>query len=446
MNMTIDLKNALPFIGGSISDELRSDALKGLDTLVSGSGAGNDFIGWLKLGDGSNSAEIEAIKVAAKQIRSDSEALVVIGIGGSYLGAKAGLDFICSPNYNCIKKDTPDIYFAGNGLSADATYEIIEMLGDRDFSVNIISKSGTTTEPAVAFRIFRELLEKKYGAEGAAKRIYATTDKARGVLKGLSDVKGYTTFVVPDDVGGRFSVFTPVGLLPLAVAGIDPDVLLGSFVDAVKTCTTPDFDNNPALQYAAVRNALYRDGKTVEVFAAFEPSLRFVGEWWKQLYGESEGKENKGLFPASVDLTADLHSMGQFLQEGTRIMFETFVKIENSRYEMLIKEDAENADKLNFMAGKTVTWANHMAMAATTTAHMDGGVPNLTLTLPERSAETFAALCGFFEVACGISGYMLEVNPFNQPGVEAYKNFMYALLGKPGYDELRAELSARGIG
>ena len=446
MNISLDLKNALPFIGGEISGELKRQALEALQTLVTGSGAGNDFIGWLKLGDGHNQAEIEAIKAAAKRIRNDSAALVVIGIGGSYLGARAGLDFIFGQNYNVLPKDTPDIYFMGNGMSADATWDVIDMLGDRDFSVNVISKSGTTTEPAVAFRIFRSLLEKKYGAEGAAKRIYATTDQAKGVLKGLSDVKGYTTFVVPDDVGGRFSVFTPVGLLPLAVAGVDPDVLLGAFREAIQICTTPDFEANPALQYAAVRNALYRSGKSVEVLAAFEPALRFTAEWWKQLYGESEGKENKGLFPASVDFTADLHSMGQFLQEGTRIMFETFLKVERSNREIRIEEDAENADKLNFMAGRSMTWANHMAMAATTTAHMDGGVPNMTVAIPCRSAENFAALCGFFEAACGISGYMLKVNPFNQPGVEAYKQFMYALLGKPGYEELRQQLSRRGIG
>ncbi len=446
MNIKLDLKNALPFVGGEIGEELKEQSLRALNTLVTGTGAGNDFIGWLKLADGHNKEEVEAIKAAAKKIQGDSKALVVIGIGGSYLGARAGLDFIFGQNYNNIPKETPDIYFVGNGLSADATYDVIDMLGDRDFSVNVISKSGTTTEPAVAFRIFRGLLEKKYGATEAAKRIYATTDQARGVLKGLSDVKGYTTFVVPDDVGGRFSVFTPVGLLPLAVAGVDPDVLLSSFGDAIDACTKPDFEANIALQYAAIRNALYRGGKSVEVFAAFEPSLRFTGEWWKQLYGESEGKENKGLFPASVDLTADLHSMGQFLQEGTRIMFETFVKVEKSNREILIEEDAENADKLNFMAGKSLTWANHMAMAATTTAHMDGGVPNLTISLPQRNAETFAALCGFFEAACGISGYMLGVNPFNQPGVEAYKQFMYALLGKPGFDALRKELSDRGIG
>ncbi len=446
MNISLDLKNALPFIGGEISGELKRQALEALQTLVTGSGAGNDFIGWLKLGDGHNQAEINAIKAAAARIRNDSRALVVIGIGGSYLGARAGLDFIFGQNYNVLPKDTPDIYFMGNGMSADATWDVIDMLGDRDFSVNVISKSGTTTEPAVAFRIFRSLLEKKYGAEGAAKRIYATTDQAKGVLKGLSDVKGYTTFVVPDDVGGRFSVFTPVGLLPLAVAGVDPDVLLGAFREAIQTCTTPDFEANPALQYAAVRNALYRSGKSVEVLAAFEPALRFTAEWWKQLYGESEGKENKGLFPASVDFTADLHSMGQFLQEGARIMFETFLKVERSNREILIEEDAENADKLNFMAGRSMTWANHMAMAATTTAHMDGGVPNMTVAIPCRSAENFAALCGFFEAACGISGYMLKVNPFNQPGVEAYKQFMYALLGKPGYEELRQQLNQRGIG
>ena len=443
MRLTLDIQNTGIDLSADKLPALYDEAGKALDVLLTGSGKGNDFIGWLTLADGKNQDELTAIKAAAAKIRSDSKALVCIGIGGSYLGARAALDFIKTPNYNVLPKDTPDIYFIGNGMSADSTNEVIQMIGDRDFSINVISKSGTTTEPAVAFRVFRELIEKKYGKEEAAKRIYATTDKARGVLKNLSDKEGYTTFVIPDDVGGRFSVFTPVGLLPLAVAGIDIDAMLAAAKDAFDTCKNPDPAVSAAIKYAAVRNGLYRAGKKIEVLAAFEPALRFTGEWWKQLYGESEGKENKGLFPASVDFTPDLHSMGQYMQEGLRIILETFIKVEDSDSQLVIPFDEANGDGLNFLAGKTMTWANHQALAATAIAHMDGGVPNMTITIPDKSEKSFGELVAFFELACGISGYMLDVNPFNQPGVEAYKINMFALLGKPGYEEQKAKLADR---
>ena len=443
MNLKLDINNTAKWIGSDELSILLEEARTAMKTLYTGTGKGNDFIGWLTLADGGNEEELARIKAAAAKIRKDSEALVVIGIGGSYLGAKAAMDFIKSPNYNNLKKDTPDIYFAGNGLSADATNELIEMLGDRDFSVNVISKSGTTTEPAIGFRIFRELLEKKYGKEGARSRIYATTDKARGVLKTLADQEGYETFVIPDNVGGRYSVLTPVGLLPLAAAGIDIDEMIAGAKAAFTAGKSEDAIVNLSLLYAAVRNGLYRMGKSIELFAAFEPSLRFVGEWWKQLYGESEGKDGVGLFPASVDDTADLHSMGQYIQEGQRILLETFVKVENACSALTIPTDEQNGDGLNFLAGKDLTWANHQALAATALAHMDGGVPNMTLTLPNRSARTFGELVAFYELGCGISGYMLGVNPFDQPGVEAYKVNMFALLGKPGYDAQRQALAGR---
>jgi len=441
MNLSLNIRNAEPFLDAGKLSALRGGADTALETLKNGTGKGNDFLGWLHLADGGNQEELTRIEAAAKCIRETSAALVVIGIGGSYLGAKAGLEFLRSPNYNALPKNTPDIYFAGNGLSADSTGEIIAMLGDRDFSVNVISKSGTTTEPAVAFRIFRELLEKKYGAEGAAKRIYATTDKAKGALKTLADKKGYETFVVPDDVGGRYSVLTPVGLLPLAAAGIDIRALLRGAAEVFDAAKDPA--GHPSLLYAAVRNELYRAGKKIEIFASFEPGLQYLGEWWKQLFGESEGKEGKGLCPASVNFTADLHSMGQYIQQGDRLLLETIVKVEHSRSPMEIPYDSENGDGLNFLAGKSLTWANHVALAATAMAHMDGGVPNLLISVPDRNETSFGELVAFFELACGVSGTMLDVNPFDQPGVEAYKKNMYALLGKPGYEQQKAELEKR---
>ncbi len=412
------------------------------DTLFSGSGAGNDFLGWLHLPENYDKEEFARIQKAAKKIQSDSQVLVVIGIGGSYLGARAVVDLIKSPNYNLKKKDTPDIYFAGNTLSTDAVLETLELIGDRDFSINIISKSGTTTEPAVSFRIFKAALEAKYGKEEAAKRIYATTDKARGALKGLADVEGYEEFVVPDDVGGRFSVLTAVGLLPIAVAGIDIEALMQGAADAMNAFSVKSMDN-PVFQYVAARNALYEAGKSVEILGSYEPSFRFMTEWWKQLYGESEGKDLKGIFPASVEFTADLHSMGQFIQQGSRIMFETIVNFQKPHGEVVIGEDADNVDGLNFLAGKNLKFVCDQAMLGTRLAHVDGGVPNIVVNVETIDAYNTGALIYFFELACGISGYVLGVNPFNQPGVEAYKKNMFGLLGKPGYEELGAELKAR---
>ena len=380
------------------------------------------------------------------EICSDSEVLVVIGIGGSYLGARAAIEFLRHGFYNNISKEqrkTPEIYFAGNSISSSYLQGLIDVVGDRDFSVNIISKSGTTTEPAIAFRIFKEMLEKKYGKEEAAKRIYATTDKAKGALKHLSDEEGYETFVVPDDVGGRFSVLTAVGLLPIAVSGADIDKLMEGAASGREMALNLPYAENDAMQYAAVRNILHRKGKSVEILANYEPSLHYISEWWKQLYGESEGKDQKGIYPASVDLTTDLHSMGQFIQDGSRIMFETVMNVEKSRVELTIGEEPVDLDGLNYLAGKTVDFVNKSAMNGTILAHTDGSVPNLRVDIPEQNEFYLGQLFYFFEFACGISGYVSGVNPFNQPGVESYKKNMFALLGKPGYEKEREELMKR---
>ena len=410
--------------------------------LQNATGKGNDFVGWVNLPRDYDKEEYARIQAAAKRIQAGSKHLVVIGIGGSYLGARAAIELLCSNNYNLKKKDTPNIYFTGNGLSGDAMQEIIDLIGDDDFSVNVISKSGTTTEPAVAFRFFKGLLEKKYGKEGAAKRIYATTDKARGALKGLADAEGYETFVVPDDVGGRYSVLTAVGLLPIAVAGVDLDQLMKGAADMMETCRAEGLENNPAWQYAAARHVLYEQGKRIEVLAGYEPRFRFFAEWWKQLYGESEGKDGKGLFPASVEFTADLHSMGQYIQDGERSMFETVVSFAPDG-EYAIPNDPANVDGLNFLSGKSLAFVAEQAMRGTILAHVDGGVPNVLLELPQISEKSVGFLIYFFEYVCGLSGHLLEVNPFNQPGVEAYKKNMFALLGKPGYEDLRSELLAK---
>ena len=410
------------------------------DHLQKGDGAGSDFTGWVRLPENYDKEEFARIKAAAARIKADSQALVVIGIGGSYLGARGVIECLRSPNYNLKKKDTPNIYFVGNGLSSDYMSEIVELLDGVDFSVNVISKSGTTTEPAVAFRFFRELLEKKYGPEEAAKRIYATTDAHKGALKSLADAKGYETFVVPDNVGGRYSVLTAVGLLPIAVAGIDIDALMNGAREMMDTCTAADMSANPAWQYAAARYELYRCGKKIEILAAYEPCFRFMAEWWKQLYGESEGKEGKGLFPASVEYTADLHSMGQYLQEGRRNLFETVVRFTPRSGELTVPYDAENGDGLNFLAGKAMSDLKQQAMDGTLLAHVEGGVPNIRVCCGERNAFTLGELIYFFCYACGLSGYLLDVNPFDQPGVEAYKKNMFALLGKPGYEDLGAAL------
>ena len=439
--LNLDLSKLSGFIPADHLTARQAGLEKAAAMLAEHNGPGGDFTGWVTLPRDYDKEEFARIQAAAKKIQQQSEVLVVIGIGGSYLGARAVIDLLASPNYNLKKKETPDIYFAGNGLSTDALLELISIIGDRDFSVNVISKSGTTTEPAVAFRIFKAMLEEKYGKEGARERIYATTDKARGALKGLADTEGYEEFVVPDDVGGRFSVLTAVGLLPIAVAGIDIAALMGGAAQAMEALMVPGLDN-PAWQYAAARHALYQEGKKVELLACYEPNFRFFAEWWKQLYGESEGKDGKGLFPASVEFTADLHSMGQYIQEGERLMFETVVKFA-PKGEFIIPNDPANVDGLNFLSGKPLSFVNEKALNGVILAHVDGGVPNVLLDLPAIDETCVGWLIYFFEYVCGLSGYLLEVNPFNQPGVEAYKKNMFALLGKPGYEELKAELEAR---
>ncbi len=440
--LKLDLSQLAGFLPQGYAVSRQTGLKKAADMLAAGNGPGGDFTGWVALPEQYDREEFARIQAAAERIKKQSQVLVVVGIGGSYLGARAVIELLSSPNYNLKVKDTPDIYFAGNGLSTDALLELIALIGDRDFSVNVISKSGTTTEPAVAFRIFKGMLEQKYGKEGARERIYATTDRARGALKGLADQEGYETFVVPDAVGGRYSVLTAVGLLPIAAAGIDIAALMEGAARAMKELSIPGMDN-PAWQYAAARHALYESGKSVELLACYEPSFRFFAEWWKQLYGESEGKQGKGIFPASVTLTADLHSMGQYIQEGERTLFETIISVEKPAREVRIEADAENLDGLNFLAGKRVSEVNRMAELGVQLAHMDGGVPNIRIAIPEISARVIGGLLYFFEKACGISGYLLGVNPFNQPGVEAYKKNMFALLDKPGYEEASKAIKAR---
>ena len=415
-----------------------------LDTLLHGTGAGNDFLGWVDLPVNYDKEEFARIQQAAKKIQRDSQAVVVIGIGGSYLGARAVVELLKSPNYNALAKKTPDVYFAGNGISGEALSETVAMIGDRDFSVIVISKSGTTTEPAIAFRLIKAEIEKRYGKKEAAERIVAITDKARGALKTLATQEGYPTFVIPDDVGGRFSVLTPVGLLPLAVAGVDIAALVRGAQEMEKaTAEGVAFKENPAAVYAAVRNILYDGGKKIEILGSYEPKLQYINEWWKQLYGESEGKEGKGIFPASVTLTADLHSMGQYIQDGERTLFETIISVAKPAAEVLIEADGENLDGLNFLAGKRISEVNRMAELGVQLAHVDGGVPNIRIEIPEISESVIGGLLYFFEKACGISGYMLGVNPFDQPGVEAYKKNMFALLDKPGYEEASKAIKAR---
>ena len=432
--MKLNIENALAFVEKSDYDNLLNEAVEGRTTLLTRTGAGHEFTDWFDV-DEKVTGDVDDIIATAQQIQDMSEVFVVIGVGGSYLGARAALEFINSPNYNLMSKNTPEVYFAGNYMSSDAIAEILAIIGNRDFSINVISKSGTTTEPAIAFRIFRERLEQKYGRKGAASRIFVTTDKSKGALRKVSQEKGYKSFVVPDGVGGRYSVISPVGLLPLAVAGVDIKALLKGTRDAIEHFKVAPAEENDALKYAAIRNCLYRMGKKVEIFADFEPALRFTGEWWKQLFGESEGKEGKALFPASVDYSADLHSMGQYIQQGERIMLETFVVVENSRTALVVPHDAEVDDELEYLAGKTVLWANSQVHAAVEKAHFDGGVPNLTVTIKDMSAMSFGELIGFFMFACGVSGYVLGINPFDQPGVEEYKKNMYRMLGKPGFTD-----------
>jgi len=416
------------------------------EVLTSKSGAGSDFLGWVDLPENYDKDEFARIKKAAEKIKNDSEVLIVIGIGGSYLGAKAAIEFLSHSFYNNLPKDkrkTPEIYFAGTNMSGVYLQHLMEVVGDRDFSVNVISKSGTTTEPAIAFRVFKKMLEEKYGKEEAAKRIYATTDKEKGALKTLAAAEGYETFVVPDNVGGRFSVLTAVGLLPIAAAGINIDDLMAGAKDAMNDFANKNMDENQALQYAAVRNILHRKGKDLELMVNYEPRVHYLAEWWKQLFGESEGKDGKGLYPTSADFSADLHSLGQYIQEGKRLFFETVVSIGKPEVEFVIESDKDNLDGLNFIAGKTLDYVNKKATDGVILAHIDGDVPNLGVNIPEATPYHLGYTFYFFEKACGVSGYLLGVNPFDQPGVEAYKKNMFALLGKPGYEEAGKELEKK---
>ena len=432
------------FVNAHEISGLEQNAISALRTVKEKTGAGNDFLGWATLPSDYDKDEFNRIKIAAEKIKKSCDVLVVIGIGGSYLGARAAIEFIKSPLYNNLKKDTPDVYFAGNTISAKALNDLLSICEGKDICINVISKSGTTTEPAIAFRVFKELLIKKYGVDGARERIFVTTDKARGTLKHFSDEAGYETFVVPDDVGGRYSVLTAVGLLPIAVAGIDIDAMMSGAAEAMQELSSECVCNNPALKYAILRNALSRKGKCVEIMVGYEPFLLMLNEWWKQLYGESEGKDGKGILPDSVIFSTDLHSLGQYIQEGQRTLFETVLTVKDCGGDYTIPMDEANVDGLNFIAGKTLDYVNKTVMVATLLAHNDGGVPNIVIELEDRTAASFGYLVYFFELACAVSGYILGVNPFDQPGVEAYKKNMFALLGKPGYEELAQEL-AKGI-
>ncbi|WP_442601696.1 glucose-6-phosphate isomerase [Paenibacillus sp. KN14-4R] len=444
--LRFDYSPALAFLSQHEVDYLAEPVRLAHEQLHKGTGAGSDYLGWIDLPVNYDKEEFARIQKAAAQIQSDSDALVVIGIGGSYLGARAAIESLSHSFYNYLPKEqrkTPEIYFVGQNISSTYVTHLLQLLEGKNFSVNVISKSGTTTEPAIAFRIFREALERKYGKEEARKRIYATTDSSKGALKQLANAEGYESFVIPDDVGGRYSVLTAVGLLPIATAGIDIAAMMQGAADAREEFSNPNLSENKAYQYAAVRNSLYRKGKAIEILVNYEPSLHYVSEWWKQLFGESEGKDNKGIYPASVDFSTDLHSMGQFVQEGSRNLFETIIVVDKAAEEIVIGEDSENLDGLNFLAGKTMDFVNKKAFQGTMLAHTDGNVPNLIVTIPELTPYTFGYLVYFFEKACGVSGYLMGVNPFDQPGVEAYKKNMFALLGKPGYEKEKAELESR---
>ncbi len=444
--VSFDYSKASVFVADHEVENMKKLVLDAKELLVSKKGPGNDFLGWIDQPVAYDKEEFACIKKAAEKIKQDSDVLLVIGIGGSYLGARAAIEFLRHGFYNMISKEqrkTPEIYFVGNSISSTYLKNLIDVIGDRDFSINMISKSGTTTEPAIAFRVLKSLMEKKYGKEEAAKRIYATTDRAKGSLKGLATEEGYETFVVPDDIGGRFSVLTAVGLLPIAVSGADIDKLMEGAASAREMALNNAFEDNDALKYAALRNILYRKGKAIEILCNYEPAVHYVSEWWKQLYGESEGKDQRGIFPASVDLTTDLHSMGQFIQDGARNLFETVINIEKSREEIIIGEEPVDLDGLNYLTGKTVDFVNKSAMNGTVLAHTDGQVPNCMINVPEMNEYYLGQLFYFFEFACGVSGYILGVNPFNQPGVESYKKNMFALLGKPGYEAQREELLKR---
>ena len=444
--LTLDLSKTVPFLKEHELDYLEEAVKCAHNKLHNKNGAGSDFLGWIDLPVNYDKEEFERIKKAAEKIKSDSDVLVVIGIGGSYLGARAAIELLSHSFHNslsCEKRTAPKIFYVGNSISSTYLADLLEAVEGKDISVNVISKSGTTTEPAIAFRIFKDYLEKKYGKEEAKNRIYATTDKAKGALKTLADSEGYQTFVVPDDVGGRFSVVTAVGLLPIAAAGINIDEIMQGAADAREEYSNPSLKDNASYQYAAARNALYNKGKGIEILVNYEPSLVYFNEWWKQLYGESEGKDNKGLFPAGVSFSTDLHSMGQYIQEGRRDLFETVINVETPRKRVVIEKTEDNLDGLNFLAGKEVDFVNKKAFEGTLLAHNDGGVPNIILNVPEISPYYFGHLVYFFEKACGISGYLLGINPFDQPGVEAYKKNMFALLGKPGYEDLKADLEKR---
>ncbi len=446
LKINFDSKKAEAFISEKEIMELAPFVGAAHDLLHTGKGSGSDFTGWLNLPENYDKEEFARIKKAAEKIRNNSEVLVVIGIGGSYLGAKAAIDFVNNTFYNnqdSSKRRGPQVFFAGNSISSAYLYDLVELVRDKDISVNVISKSGTTTEPAIAFRVFKKLLEEKYGKEGAKERIFATTDKARGALFNLAKTEGYETFVIPDDVGGRYSVLTAVGLLPIAVTGADIDAMMKGAYDAMVAYSERDLAKNDCYKYAAARNALYRKGKTTEIIVNYESALHYLGEWWKQLYGESEGKDKKGIFPAAVDFSTDLHSMGQYIQDGLRNLFETVINIENAQRDMLIEKEAEDLDGLNYLAGKSVHYVDNQAYLGTVLAHADGGVPSLVLNVERMDEYCFGNVVYFFEKACAISGYLLGVNPFDQPGVEAYKKNMFALLGKPGYEKEREELIKR---
>ena len=444
--VTFNYQNALPFIREDEIAKMKRLVMESKKDLLDRIGPGNDFLGWIDLPVDYDKEEFDRIKKAAKKIQEDSDVLVVIGIGGSYLGAKAAISFLNNNFVNQLSKEerkAPEIYFAGNSISGTYLAELMNIIGDRDFSLNIISKSGTTTEPAIAFRILKEKLEKKYGKEEATKRIYATTDRQRGALKSMATEEGYETFVVPDDVGGRFTVLTAVGLLPIAVSGADIDALMAGAQEMRDRCMSDEYEANDALLYAAIRNILLRRGRAVEVLVNYEPAMHYISEWWKQLYGESEGKDGKGLFPASVDFSTDLHSLGQFIQDGSNITFETVINVENMDLDLVINEEDADLDGLNYLAGKNMDFVNKNAMKGTVLAHVDGGVPNMMINIPDMKENSLGQLFYFFEFACGVSGYLLGVNPFDQPGVEAYKKNMFALLGKPGFEAQKAELEKR---
>lgn len=442
MAISFDYSNVRSFMEKNEIDNLREYVKVSHDMLHNKKGPGSDFLGWIGLPSNYDKGEFSRIKQAAERIRSNSDALIVIGIGGSYLGARAAIEALSHSFHNQMN-NTTQVYFAGQNISSTYISHLLELLDGKDISINVISKSGTTTEPAIAFRIFRDYMEKKYGREEARKRIYATTDQSKGALKKLADEEGYETFIIPDDIGGRYSVLTAVGLLPIATAGLDINKMMEGAAAAAHKYNNPDLLTNESYQYAAVRNALYRKGKSIELLVNYEPSLHYVSEWWKQLFGESEGKDQKGLFPASVDFTTDLHSMGQYIQEGRRDLIETVLQVKKPRIELIVKEDEANLDGLNFLSGKTMDEINKKAFQGTVLAHVDGGVPNMVVELDELNEFTFGEMVYFFEKACGISGLLLGVNPFDQPGVEAYKKNMFALLGKPGFEVEKAELMKR---